>query len=340
VKSNIGPGIQLAGFCMVGVLAAVIVGNTLERPIIGSTSDYAAEFTNVEGLTPGSDVTLAGVRVGQVSEVRFEQQEDGTSRAAVEFEIESGHELTTDVLADINYGDMIGVRYVALSLPGDTSGQILAPGSTIPIEQTTPPVDLTALLNGFKPLFEAIDPAQMNSLAASVVDAFQGQGATLESLFLHVASVSTDIVEQEQVFNDVIVNLEQLVTVIDRRSDEVSQLISGMNVVGQALAGDTDQLAALIDRGSSAVRSTAVLMSGAMAPLDTTVTDLRAMTDAWIPQTDEFNRSMALLPELGHKINRIGDYGGWLNLYMCNFTIESNDFETNIFGSEYSEVCR
>ncbi len=244
MKSNIGPGIQLAGFCMVGVLAAVIVGNTLERPIIGSTSDYAAEFTNVEGLTPGSDVTLAGVRVGQVSEVRFEQQEDGTSRAAVEFEIESGHELTTDVLADINYGDMIGVRYVALSLPGDTSGQILAPGSTIPIEQTTPPVDLTALLNGFKPLFEAIDPAQMNSLAASVVDAFQGQGATLESLLLHVASVSTDIVEQEQVFNDVIVNLEQLVTVIDRRSDEVSQLISGMNVVGQALAGDTDQLAA------------------------------------------------------------------------------------------------
>lgn len=340
MKSNIGPGIQLAGLCMVGVLAAVIVGNTLERPVIGPTSDYAAEFTNVEGLTPGSDVTLAGVRVGQVSKVRFEPQEDGTSRAAVEFEIESGHELTTDVLADINYGDMIGVRYVALSLPEGASGQVLEPGSTIPIEQTTPPVDLTALLNGFKPLFEAIDPAQMNSLASSVVDAFQGQGATLESLLLHVASVSTDIVEQEQVFNDVIVNLEQLATVVDRRSDEVSQLISGMNVVGQALAGDTGQLATLIDRGSSAVRSTSVLMSGAMAPLDTTVTDLRAMTDAWIPQTDEFNRSMALLPELGYKINRIGDYGGWLNLYMCNFTIESNDFEANIFGSTYSEVCR
>ncbi|TCN49014.1 phospholipid/cholesterol/gamma-HCH transport system substrate-binding protein [Rhodococcus sp. SMB37] len=340
MKSNIGPGIQLAGLCMVGVLAAVIVGNTLERPVIGPTSDYAAEFTNVEGLTPGSDVTLAGVRVGQVSKVRFEPQEDGTYRAAVEFEIESGHELTTDVLADINYGDMIGVRYVALSLPEGASGQVLEPGSTIPIEQTTPPVDLTALLNGFKPLFEAIDPAQMNSLASSVVDAFQGQGATLESLLLHVASVSTDIVEQEQVFNDVIVNLEQLATVVDRRSDEVSQLISGMNVVGQALAGDTGQLATLIDRGSSAVRSTSVLMSGAMAPLDTTVTDLRAMTDAWIPQTDEFNRSMALLPELGYKINRIGDYGGWLNLYMCNFTIESNDFEANIFGSTYSEVCR
>ena len=81
-------------------------------------------------------------------------------------------------------------------------------------------------------------------------------------------------------------------------------------------------------------------MAGAMAPLDTAVTDLRVMTDAWIPQTDNFNRTVAALPDLAHNINRIGDYGGWLNLYMCNFTIKSGDFETNIFGAAYSEVCR
>lgn len=340
MNSLTAPGLRLAAFCLVGVLAAVVVGNTLDRPVSGSTSDYSAEFTDIEGLTPGSDVTLAGVRVGRVTGVTFEPQDDGTSRARVEFDIESRHELTTDVTAKVNYGDMIGVRYVALRLPDDSSGAILPEGSTIPIEQTRPPVDLTALLNGFKPLFEAIDPAQMNTLAASVVDAFQGQGGTLESLLLHVASVSTDIVEQEQVFNDVIANLEQLVTVVDRRSDEVARLISGLNVVSQALAGDTGQLATLVDRGSSAVRSTAVLMAGAMAPLDTAVTDLRVMTDAWIPQTDNFNRTVAALPDLAHNINRIGDYGGWLNLYMCNFTIKSGDFETNIFGAAYSEVCR
>ncbi|MEE2030819.1 MlaD family protein [Rhodococcus chondri] len=340
MNSLTGPGLRLAAFCLAGVLAAVVVGNTLDRPVSGSTSGYSAEFTDIEGLTPGSDVTLAGVRVGRVSDVSFAPQDDGTSRARVAFEIESVHDLTTDVTAEVNYGDMIGVRYVALRLPDDTSGQILPEGSTIPIEQTRPPVDLTALLNGFKPLFEAIDPAQMNTLATSVVDAFQGQGGTLESLLLHVASVSSDIVDQEQVFDDVIANLEQLVAVVDRRSDEVARLITGLNVVGQALGGETDQLANLVDRGSSAVRSTAVLMSGSMAPLDTTVTDLRVMTDAWIPQTDNFNRTMEALPELAHNINRIGDYGGWLNLYMCNFTIKNGDFETNIFGAAYSEVCR
>jgi phospholipid/cholesterol/gamma-HCH transport system substrate-binding protein len=340
MNSFTAPGLRLAAFCLVGVLAAVVVGNTLDRPVSGATSGYSAEFTDIEGLTPGSDVTLAGVRVGRVTGVTFAPRKDGTSRARVEFDIETRHELTTDVTAEVNYGDMIGVRYVALRLPDDRSGEVLPEGSTIPVEQTRPPVDLTALLNGFKPLFEAIDPAQMNTLAASVVDAFQGQGGTLESLLLHVASVSTDIVEQEQVFDDVITNLEQLVTVVDRRSDEVARLISGLGVVGQALAGDTGQLATLVDRGSSAVRSTAVLMSGAMAPLDTAVTDLRVMTDAWIPQTDNFNRTVAALPDLAHNINRIGDYGGWLNLYMCNFTIKSGEFETNIFGAAYSEVCR
>lgn len=338
--SLIGPGLRLAAFCAVGVVAAFVVGNTLDQPVVGSTREYAAEFTDVEGLTPGSDVTLAGVRVGKVSGVNFEPQGDGTSLARVEFDIHAEHELTSDVTAKINYGDMIGVRYVALRLPADTTGQALAEGSTIPLEQTAPPVDLTALVNGFKPLFEAIDPARVNTLAVSVVEAFQGQGGTLESLLLHVASVSADMVEQEQVFNRVIANLEQLVTVVDRRNDDVSELISGMAVVSRALAGDTAQLATLLDRGSSAVSASAALMSGAVAPLDIAVTDLRVMTDAWIPQTDHFDEAMNRLPALADSINRIGDYGGWLNLYMCNFTVLSGDFETNLLGTTYSEVCR
>ncbi|MFD0452809.1 MlaD family protein [Rhodococcus aetherivorans] len=65
------PALRLAAFCTVGVLAAVVVGNTLDRTVTGPTRDYAAEFTDVEGLSPGSDVTLAGVRVGRVSDVRF-----------------------------------------------------------------------------------------------------------------------------------------------------------------------------------------------------------------------------------------------------------------------------
>ena len=334
------PALRLTAFCVVGVLAAVVVGNTLDRPVRGSTRDYAAEFTDVEGLTPGSDVTLAGVRIGRVSGVTFRPQDDGTSRARVEFEIESGHELTTEVTAKINYGDMIGVRYVALRLPENSSGRPLEEGATIPVERTQPPVDLTALVNGFKPLFEAIDPTRINALAASVVEAFQGQGGTLEALLLHVASVSTDLVDQEQVFDEIIANLEQLATVVDHRNEDVTSLISGMGVVSEALAGDSARLATLVERGSSSVRATAALMSGATAPLRTAVSDLRTMTDAWIPQTDNFDRAMANLPQLADSINRVGDYGGWLNLYMCNFTVLAGDFEVNLFGSAYSEVCK
>lgn len=335
-----GPALRLGAFCAVGVLSAFVVGNTLDRPVSGSTREYAAEFSDVEGLTPGSDVTLAGVRVGRVSGVSFDPQSDGTSLARVEFDVESDYELGRDINAKINYGDMIGVRYVALTSPENASGEVLEEGATIPLAQTRPPVDLTALVNGFKPLFEAMDPARINTLAASVVDAFQGQGGTLESLLFHVASVSTDIVAQEDVFDDVITNLEQLVTVVDRRNEDVSALISGMTVVSEALAGDSERLATLVDRGGSAVRATATLMAGAVAPLDVAVADLHAMTGAWVPQTDNFDTVMANLPDLADSINRVGDYGGWLNLYMCNFTILTEDSESNIFGSAYSEVCR
>lgn len=340
MNSLLGPGVRLTAFCAVGVLAAVVVGNTLDRTIAGSTRAYSAEFTDVEGLGPGSDVTLAGVRVGRVSDVTFAPQGDGTSWAVVDFEVESEFELTTDVTADVHYGDMIGVRYVALTLPEEGTGTALPDGGTIPVRQTSPPVDLTALVNGFEPLFEAIDPAQVNTLATAVVEAFQGQGSTLDSLLLHIASVSTDLVEHEQIFDSLAANLETLVAVADRRSTDVARLISGLAVVSDALAGDGDQLAVLVERGSTSVRATAALVSGATAPLGSAVTDLRAMTDAWIPRTGEFERVMSGLPELAGNINRIGDYGGWLNLYMCNFTVKSHDVEVNLFGPSYSEVCR
>lgn len=340
MNSLLGPGVRLTAFCAVGVLAAVVVGNTLDRTIAGSTRAYSAEFTDVEGLGPGSDVTLAGVRVGRVSDVTLAPQDDGTSRAVVDFEVESEFELTTDVTADVHYGDMIGVRYVALTLPEDGTGTVLPDGGTIPVGQTSPPVDLTALVNGFEPLFEAIDPAQVNTLATAVVEAFQGEGSTLDSLLLHIASVSSDLVEHEQIFDSLAANLETLVAVADRRSTDVGRLISGLAVVSDALAGDGDQLAVLVERGSTSVRAAAALVAGATAPLASTVTDLRAMTDAWIPRTGQFDQVMSGLPELAGNINRIGDYGGWLNLYMCNFTVKSHDAEVNLFAPAYSEVCR
>ena len=46
------------------------------------------------------------------------------------------------------------------------------------------------LFNGFKPLFQALSPADLNKLSYEIVQVFQGEGGTLEGLLAHTASVT------------------------------------------------------------------------------------------------------------------------------------------------------
>ena len=46
------------------------------------------------------------------------------------------------------------------------------------------------LFNGFKPLFQALSPADLNKLSYEIIQVFQGEGGTLEGLLAHTASVT------------------------------------------------------------------------------------------------------------------------------------------------------
>ena len=50
------------------------------------------------------------------------------------------------------------------------------------MSRTQPALDLTVLFNGFKPLFAALSPADINKLSAEVISVFQGEGGNLNAL--------------------------------------------------------------------------------------------------------------------------------------------------------------
>ena len=58
------------------------------------------------------------------------------------------------------------------------------------------------LFNGFKPLFQALSPADINQLSYEIVQVFQGEGGTLESLLGHTASVTNTLADRDQVISD------------------------------------------------------------------------------------------------------------------------------------------
>src|SRR5207302_5174434 len=121
------------------VVLTTILGISIANINTASTNAYKARFTDATLLLPNDDVRIAGVRVGQVKDVKIVDKR----QAEVEFEVDSGRTLPAGVTAQIKFRNLVGQRYLALGQGDDASGAALKPGDTIPLERTTPALDLT-----------------------------------------------------------------------------------------------------------------------------------------------------------------------------------------------------
>ena len=95
--------------------------------IIGSnTYPIYARFQSVSGLKPGADVEMAGVRIGQVGEITFDNEK---KVALVKINILNDIKLSEDIIATVSTSGLIGDKYINL-MPGG-SDETLKPGDTV-----------------------------------------------------------------------------------------------------------------------------------------------------------------------------------------------------------------
>jgi phospholipid/cholesterol/gamma-HCH transport system substrate-binding protein len=217
MKENLrGVALRLAvflGVCLLGVFGLYAVFGQLRFG--EKTHSYNAEFTNVTGLEKNDFVRIAGVEVGQVKKVAI--QPDTT--ALVQFTADDSVVLTEGSRAVIRYDDLIGGRYLALE-EGAGGTKKLNAGDTIPLARTSPALDLDALIGGFRPLFRALDPDQVNALSGQLIAALQGQGGTINSFLSQTAALTTTLADRDQLIGQVILNLNTVLGSLGDQSDQ------------------------------------------------------------------------------------------------------------------------
>ena len=133
---------------MIGAVVLVVAGlflvfaysTTNVRPVRGYT--IIAKFERVDGLNPGSDVRLSGIKVGTVVEQKLEPN---TYLAVVTMSIESQVRLPIDTVAQITSEGLLGGNFISL-VPG-AEDKVVAPGGELRFTQA--PVNLVQMLGKF-----------------------------------------------------------------------------------------------------------------------------------------------------------------------------------------------
>ena len=316
MRNFVSPLIKGLLFVVVTALATTLLAISITNTGIGDTDEYGAKFLDATALNVGDDVRISGVRVGQVVSLGIADQ----NLAHVRFSVDKGRKLPADVTAVIKYRNMVGQRYIAL-VRGKGSPDFLAPGAEIPLERTTPALDLTDLFNGFKPLFQALSPNDVNQLSGEIVQVLQGEGGTVESLLSHTGSLTSTLASRDKVIGDVITNLNSVLKNINDKGDSLSTLVSTLRRLVSGLAGDRTAIGDAIDGIAGLSQATSGLLDAARPPLKDSIAGLGALSENLASSSDVVDKFLDLLPRKFTAIGRIGSYGSWMNFYLCSATL-------------------
>jgi phospholipid/cholesterol/gamma-HCH transport system substrate-binding protein len=271
-----GAGLIKAGFIgAVLVVMIILVGLSPDRIVSWATAvRYQALFSEAGGLGVGNDVTVSGVKVGSVSNVKLRNGD-----ALVTFSLKGTIPLGTDTTAHIRTGTLLGARVLTLESAGSGT---MHPMDVIPVSRTSSPYSLTDAVSDFTSyagetntatLNQSLDTlaATLNQIAPQLGPTFDAvtrlsrslnsRNKSLGELFKSASDVTGILSERSQQVNKLILNADDLLQVLVTRRQEIVSLLANTSTVAK-------QLSALVHENESKLAPTLEKLNSVLAMLE------------------------------------------------------------------------
>ena len=321
-----GTVIRLAAVASVQLLLTALIVVVFGQVRFDRTNSYSAEFSNASGLRAGQFVRAGGVEVGKVKKVDLVE---GDKRIRVDFSVDRSVPLYQSTTAEIRYADLIGNRYLEITRgTGQGAETALPPGGFIPLSRTEPALDLDALIGGFKPLFQALDPNKVNAIASSIITVFQGEGGTISDILDQTAQLTDRLAESDQAVGQVISNLNTVLETTVRHRNQFDETIDKFEVLITGLKDRAGSLADGTAHISNAAATVADLLADNRSLLHDTISRLETVAGPLVDQHDKLGDLLGKLPNAFNIIGRAsGIYGDFFNFYLCDLSLKVNGLQ-------------
>lgn len=319
---------KLAVFAVVTVtlfgLLAMLIGNLS----FVSSRTFHADFSDATGVVSGDRVRLSGVEVGRVTGVALKPDGD-RQVATVSFTVEDGVPLYEDAELVLRYENIVGQRY--LEIQEEVADQPeLDEGALIPLEQTTPALNLTVLFNGFQPLFQALRPEQVNRLSYLIVQAVQGEGSTYQSLLSSTARFTNTLADKDAVIGRVVDNLGTVLRTVDGRDRKLTELIVTFRSLMTGLAGDRTTIATSLPGLADLLTVSTGFVRDVRGPLAQDVAKLDDVAGFLDRDRAVLEESLQRMPRRLRALARTGSYSSAFNFYLCGISMN-----LRLLGEDY-----
>jgi phospholipid/cholesterol/gamma-HCH transport system substrate-binding protein len=218
-------------FVGVALLAVLVVAalriDTIRTALRGER--YVAEFSNAAGLREGADVRIAGLTVGEVTDVAID-------RAHVDVTLSLGERLGDRTRAAVKTDNLLGTKFVQVTPAG--RGVI----TRIPVSRTSVPYDVTDALDDVTATTGQIDVDQLAESFESVSEVLDATPTELRSAVDGVGRLSQTISSRNEELRQLFDHSKGVSALLADRNEQLTSIMTN----GNRLFGEVDQNRRLI----------------------------------------------------------------------------------------------
>ena len=221
------PKILRMGAISLGLLLLVMAAsfNLQQFPGFRGTV-YHAELTDASGLRTGSEVQVAGIRVGRVSELKI-----GPERVIAEFDVKDAT-LGRSTRASVEVKSLLGEKYLNITSKG--SGELKG-GSTIPLSRTDVAFDIVGTLGTLTTQTEETDKENLTTALNSLAETMDAAAPEIKSSFTGLSRLSNTIATRDEEIEELLQRSRNVTRLLDERKGDLVTLMEKADLIFQEL---------------------------------------------------------------------------------------------------------
>ena len=313
------------------LVATIVAGSVV---LIGAMTTNArmkviAYFDNSNGIFPGDDVVMLGVRIGSVETI-----EPQPERSKITFWFDRRHKVPAEANAVILSPQLITSRAIQLT-PAYTGGAEMIDGAVIPQNRTAVPVEwddfrvqLERLSASLQPGPDGVSP--LGAFIDTAADNLRGRGRDIREAVVELSRVLSALGDHSTDIFGTVKNLAALVSALQSSTELMRELNVNLAAATGLLADQPDQIGEAVDGLNAATRDVASFVAEHREALGVSSEKLGSVAQALADSTGDIKQVLHLAPTTFQNL---------INIYEPTHSALTGALALNNFANPIQFIC-
>lgn len=308
-----------------------MVGAVVARQSFFGPKTITAIFSSANGIYPGDDVRVVGIKVGRVESIQPQGQNTKLVMA-----VDSDVPVPMNAGAIIVAPNLVAARYVQLTPSYEDTGPTMSDGAEIPIERTAVPVEWDEVKTQLMRLATELGPSgdvsgtSMGRFIDSAASAMGGNGGKLRQTFAQLSAVGRILADGS---GDIVSTIKNLQIFVSALRDSGEQMVLFQDRLAT--------LSSLLDDNRSAMDSALTDLADAIGHVQRFVADSRNQTSEQVERLANVTQNLVDHRLTVENILHVAPNGiaNGYNIYNPDTGAVSGAFVINNFSSPVDFIC-